>query len=205
MIFQSVRSALDRRMKLRQTLSEMVTVHRIQPKVKTAEGVDELADRTHLTSSLGGSRPRSLSGFQRYRESLPYAHTVQRHVLIADEAVFAMDVSVQLVAFNLLMERRCELYFVTRFSSHHLKMDGKLPLRVWERSSQQLSLIRSSLCCPTRSQRTCTRLSLGCTAGRTRPLLYPGIRRSPAMPRQAARSSIDAHDRSTGVPGTTSS
>lgn len=153
MIFQGTQSSQDRRVTARQTIPDMLTVHRIGSKPQIAENDGELTDLVHLPSLLAGSQPRSPLGIQRQSKGRACALAAAPPVRISDEAVCAMDVSVQPAVLNLLVELSCELNFYTLISSAHLTVVRRPLSSAWVRSSKHLGVISSSRDCPTQRRR----------------------------------------------------
>jgi len=120
MVFQDPSSSLNPSLTVEKTLTELLQVHDIVPEERIAERCAELMDLVELPRSLLGSRPRSLSGGQRQRVGIARALALEPEVLIADEAVAALDVSVQAPILNLLNQLREELGLTVMFISHDL-------------------------------------------------------------------------------------
>jgi oligopeptide/dipeptide ABC transporter ATP-binding protein len=120
MVFQDPSSSLNPSLTVEKTLAELLRVHKLVPKAQTADRCAELLDLVELPRSLLKSRPRSLSGGQRQRVGIARALALEPEVLIADEAVAALDVSVQAPILNLLNRLRRDLGLTVMFISHDL-------------------------------------------------------------------------------------
>ena len=121
MIFQDPYASLNPRMTIEQIVSEPLIVHRL---AKTAEDrrkrVAELLDIVHLPNSAMKRYPREFSGGQRQRVGIARALAVQPDLIVADEAVSALDVSIQAQVLNLLKDLQQELGLTFMFISHNL-------------------------------------------------------------------------------------
>lgn len=120
MVFQDPSSSLNPSHTVERTLAELLRVHRIVPREKIGDRCAELLRLVELPQSLLKARPRSLSGGQRQRVGIARALALEPDVLIADEAVAALDVSVQAPILNLLNQLREDLGLTLMFISHDL-------------------------------------------------------------------------------------
>jgi len=120
MVFQDPSSSLNPSLTVERTLAELLRVHKIVPRDEIDNRCAELMDLVELPRSLLKARPRSLSGGQRQRVGIARALALGPEVLIADEAVAALDVSVQAPILNLLNQLREELGLTVMFISHDL-------------------------------------------------------------------------------------
>lgn len=130
MVFQDPYSSLNPRMTVRQALREPVTVHRLRPPDQVEARVEELMDRVGLDRRYLDARPRQLSGGQRQRASIARALALEPEILVADEPVSALDVSVQAVVLNLLADLRESLGMSILFISHDIAVVAHLCDRV---------------------------------------------------------------------------
>ncbi|SDS71177.1 ATP-binding cassette domain-containing protein [Microlunatus soli] len=130
LVFQDPYASLDPRMTIRQTLGEVLGVHRIVDRRQLRTRSAELLELVQLPSRLLDSRPSGMSGGQRQRVAIARALAVNPRLLIADEAVAALDVSVQAGIVNLLDDLRTELGLTILFIAHDLAVVRSLCDRV---------------------------------------------------------------------------
>ncbi len=130
MVFQDPYGSLNPRMTVGQTLAEVLAVHRIVPPAQIAARVDELLDLVHLPRDAAARYPYEFSGGQRQRIGIARALAMQPDVIIADEPVSALDVSVQAQVVNLFLELQSRLGLTLVFITHDLRLVRHLTHRV---------------------------------------------------------------------------
>ena len=122
MVFQDPYGSLNPRMTAGEMLGEVLRVHRIVPKAAIAERITELLALVGLPADAAARLPRAFSGGQRQRLAIARALAVEPAVLIADEIVSALDVSIQAQILNLLLDMQARLGLAMLFVSHDLRV-----------------------------------------------------------------------------------
>jgi len=120
MVFQDPYSSLNPRMTVKQTLSELLRAHRMVPKAGVDARCRELLDLVGLGPRALDAHPRQFSGGQRQRVAIARALALEPELLIADEPVSALDVSVQATVLNLLEELRGKLGLTMLLIAHNM-------------------------------------------------------------------------------------
>lgn len=130
MVFQDPYGSLDPRMSIRAALAEMIRRHSpLRGRLLDRRCV-ELMDMVQLPASLLGARPAGMSGGQRQRVAIARALSIDPTLLVADEPVAALDVSVQAGIVNLLTDLRRDIGLSILFISHDLSIIRTLCDRV---------------------------------------------------------------------------
>ncbi|MEU5369008.1 ATP-binding cassette domain-containing protein [Streptomyces sp. NPDC005951] len=130
MVFQDPSLTLSPRQTIRQALDEPLRIHRLGDARFRSERVSELLDLVGLPPEVGDRRPRQLSGGQQQRVAIARALALEPRLLICDEPVTALDVSVQAKVLNLLCDLRDRLDFGCLFITHDLAVVSQLADRI---------------------------------------------------------------------------
>ncbi|MFS4583419.1 ABC transporter ATP-binding protein [Phaeobacter sp. C3_T13_0] len=130
MMFQDPYSSLNPRMTCGQILSEALHVHKMRPATDIPSRVEELLELVRLPGDAAQKLPHEFSGGQRQRIAIARALAVEPEVLIADELVSALDVSVQAQVVNLLLELQEQLDLTILFVAHDLRLVRHVSHRV---------------------------------------------------------------------------
>lgn len=120
MVFQDPYSSLDPRQDVRSCLDEVLRLHHGGSAAQRSARIAEMLRQVGLDARHADLRPRSLSGGQRQRVAIARALVVEPAVLILDEAVAALDVSIQAQVLNLLNTLRAKLGIAYLFITHDL-------------------------------------------------------------------------------------
>jgi peptide/nickel transport system ATP-binding protein len=120
MIFQDPFASLNPRMRVQDIVGEAPVVHGITPRAQSAGYVAEMLHRVGLEPEAMRRFPHQFSGGQRSRIGIARALAVQPQFLVCDEAVAALDVSIQAQVLNLFIRLREELRLTYLFISHDL-------------------------------------------------------------------------------------
>jgi len=129
-IFQDPFASLNGRMTIRQLITEPLRVHGMTSKTELAKSAAELIDLVGLAPALLDRYPRQLSGGQRQRVAIARAIALKPKLIVCDEPVSALDVSVQAQIINLLIALQRELGLTYVFISHDLALVRHLCSRV---------------------------------------------------------------------------
>ncbi|MGN6793305.1 MAG: ATP-binding cassette domain-containing protein, partial [Streptosporangiaceae bacterium] len=130
MVFQDPYSSLNPRLTVGGMLRELVKVHHVVPSEQAEGYCRELLTLVGLGDDAMKAYPRQFSGGQRQRVAIARALALQPDILVADEPVSALDVSVQATILNLLRDLRNELGLTLLLISHNLAVVRHLCDRV---------------------------------------------------------------------------
>ena len=119
-VFQNPYASLDPRMTVGQSISEPLEVHHVARGQKLQEQVTELMSLVGLSASMFDRYPHEFSGGQRQRIGIARALALRPKLIVADEPVSALDVSVQAQILNLLIDLRREFGLTYVFIAHNL-------------------------------------------------------------------------------------
>ncbi|MBO9522394.1 MAG: ABC transporter ATP-binding protein [Nocardioidaceae bacterium] len=130
MVFQDPFSSLNPRMSIGDAILEAGRVHRRLGTATPDQFVRDRLDMVRLPASFRDRRPRDLSGGQRQRVAIARALATSPEVIVADEAVSALDVSVQTEIVNLFLDLRDDLGLSIVFVSHQLPVLAAITDRI---------------------------------------------------------------------------
>ena len=130
MIFQDPYNALNPRLSIGSAIEEVLGVHKKVPPDRIKERVAELMQLVGLSPALSHRRPRALSGGQCQRAGIARALAIEPKLIIADECVAALDVSIQAQIINLLIELKGRMNLALIFIAHDLGVVRRLCDRV---------------------------------------------------------------------------
>jgi peptide/nickel transport system ATP-binding protein len=117
-------------MTVRQTLSEVLTVHRLYAPAQVDARIEELLHMVGLPADAMQRYPRHFSGGQRQRIGIARALAVEPELIVADEPVSAVDVSIQAQVLNLLKDLKEQLGLTMLFIAHDLSVVQYISTRV---------------------------------------------------------------------------
>ncbi|MBQ2558051.1 MAG: ATP-binding cassette domain-containing protein [Lachnospiraceae bacterium] len=122
MIFQDPIASLDPRMTVREIIAEGMIINGIRDQKYIDEKVYEILEKVGLVREHAGRYPHEFSGGQRQRIGIARSVVMRPEMIIADEPVSALDVSVQAQVINLLNDLREELDLTIMFIAHDLSV-----------------------------------------------------------------------------------
>jgi len=122
MIFQDPIASLNPRMTVREIISEGLVINGIRDKEYIDEKVYEILELVGLVREHAGRYPHEFSGGQRQRIGIARSVIMRPDLLIADEPISALDVSIQAQVINLLNELRTRLGLTILFIAHDLSV-----------------------------------------------------------------------------------
>ena len=123
MIFQDPYASLDSRMKVRDIIAEGIDIHHLaSTKEERNQVVDELLETVGLNREHANRYPHEFSGGQRQRIGIARALALNPKFIVCDEAISALDVSIQAQIVNLLKKLQKEKGLTYLFIAHDLSM-----------------------------------------------------------------------------------
>lgn len=129
-IFQDPSACLNPRRNIKQILMEPFEIHNLKDKIDVDSKIMELLQLVGLDSYHLSRYPHELSGGQKQRIGIARALALEPQIIICDEAVSALDVSVQAQVLNLLQELKEKLGLTYFFISHNLNVVYQVSDRV---------------------------------------------------------------------------
>jgi oligopeptide transport system ATP-binding protein len=130
MVFQDPYLSLDRRQSVQDGLLEIIDLHFNLTDAERRGRLEELIDQVGFDARKAAAKPTALSGGERQRVSIAQALAARPQVLILDEAVAALDVSIQAQILNLLADIRAATGVSYLFISHDLSVVRRISDRV---------------------------------------------------------------------------
>jgi len=131
MVFQDPYASLNPRRSVGESVAETGDIHRLfKNRADRTEQIGQALDRVGLGAAFAGRYPHELSGGQRQRVGIARAIVPEPDLVIADEPVSALDVSIQAQVLNLLAGLKARLGLTLMFISHDLGVVAKISDRV---------------------------------------------------------------------------
>jgi len=130
MIFQDPFASLNPRMTIGATVSEPIVEHGLGTRAQAREKAADLLDRVGLSADMMGRYPHEFSGGQRQRICIARALALDPKIIVADESVSALDVSIKAQVCNLLMDLQQSLRLAFLFISHDMAVVERVSHRV---------------------------------------------------------------------------
>jgi peptide/nickel transport system ATP-binding protein len=130
MIFQDPVASLNPRKSIGAAIAEPIIVHGIVPPREAPDRVAELLRRVGLTPDMAERYPHEFSGGQRQRVAIARALALAPKLIVADEAVSALDVSVKARVVNLMMRLQAEMGLAFLFISHDIAVVERISHRI---------------------------------------------------------------------------
>jgi peptide/nickel transport system ATP-binding protein len=130
MIFQDPFAALDPRMDIGSAIAEPLLVNKLASGTQARDKVDDLLQRVGLQPGMARRFPHEFSGGQRQRICIACALAVKPRLIVADESVSALDVSVKAQVVNLMLDLQASMGLAYLFISHDMPVVERVSHRV---------------------------------------------------------------------------
>jgi oligopeptide/dipeptide ABC transporter ATP-binding protein len=129
-VFQDPVGALDPRMRVRDIIGEGLTTHGLAAGQERERRVSEMLERVGMRPEAASRYPHEFSGGQKQRIGIARALVIKPKLVVADEPVSALDVSIQSQVLNLLVELKQDLQLTYIFIAHNLAVVGYISDRI---------------------------------------------------------------------------
>ncbi|GJD50343.1 Glutathione import ATP-binding protein GsiA [Methylobacterium crusticola] len=130
MIFQDPFASLDPRMSVGAAIAEPLLINRLASRREAGDRAADLLRRVGLKPEMAGRYPHEFSGGQRQRICIARALAVEPRLIVADESVSALDVSVKAQVVNLMLDLQASLGLAYLFISHDMAVVERVSHRV---------------------------------------------------------------------------